>query len=137
MVTTTAPGATLPIPAQVSELTAEWFSQVLHTGVHSGTTGRARVRLGAPSEVPDKLFVKLQPFAPDQRELLRQVGLGGVEARVYAHIGADAATSTAAMGSKWQPIEIARAVMVRTTEAVDDLDAVGLLEERLSGGSDA
>jgi hypothetical protein len=53
---------------------------------------------------------------------------------VYSWI---AATSTAAMGSKWQPIEIARAAMVRTTEAVDDLDAVGLLEERLSGGSDA
>jgi hypothetical protein len=35
------------------------------------------------------------------------------------------------MGSKWQPIEIARPAMIRTTEAIDDLDAVGLLEERL------
>jgi hypothetical protein len=47
---------------------------------------------------------------------------------VYSWI---AATSTAAMGSKWQPIEIARPAMIRTTEAIDDLDAVGLLEERL------
>ena len=47
---------------------------------------------------------------------------------VYSWI---AATSTAAMGSKWQPIEIARPAMIRATEAVEDLDAVGLLEERL------
>ncbi len=95
--TTSAPGATLPIPAQVSELTAEWFSQVLETDVHgvevldahSGTTGRARVRLSGPSEVPDTLFVKLQPFAQDQRELLRQIGLGVAEARVYANVGAE------------------------------------------------
>jgi hypothetical protein len=39
--------------------------------------------------------------------------------------------ATAAMESKWQPIEIAKPAMVRTTEAIDDLDAVGLLEERL------
>jgi aminoglycoside phosphotransferase (APT) family kinase protein len=97
LVTTSAPGETLPIPAQVTELTAEWFSKVLQTDVdavdvveaHSGTTGRARVRLSAGSEVPDTLFVKLQPFDKDQRELLRQVGLGVAEARVYANIGGE------------------------------------------------
>jgi len=47
---------------------------------------------------------------------------------VYSWI---AATSTAAMGSKWQPIEIAKPAMVRATEAIDDLDAIGLLKERL------
>jgi len=47
---------------------------------------------------------------------------------VYSWI---AATSTAAMGSRWQPIEIALPAMLRATEAVDDLDAVGLLEEQL------
>jgi aminoglycoside phosphotransferase (APT) family kinase protein len=96
-VTTSAPGATVPIPAQVSELTAEWFSQVLHTDVeavevldaHSGTTGRARVRLTGPSEVPETLFVKMQPFTQDQRELLRQIGLGVAEARLYANIGGE------------------------------------------------
>jgi hypothetical protein len=96
-VTTSAPGETLPIPAQVSELTAEWFSEVLQTDVgavdvvdaHSGTTGRARVRLNAGGDVPDTLFVKLQPFDQDQRELLRQVGLGVAEARVYANVGGE------------------------------------------------
>jgi hypothetical protein len=44
---------------------------------------------------------------------------------IDAHSG-----TTAAMGSKWQPIEIARPAMIRATESVEDLDAVGLLEER-------
>jgi hypothetical protein len=47
---------------------------------------------------------------------------------VYSWI---AATSTAAIGSNWQPIEIARPAKVRATEAIDDLDAIGLHEERL------
>jgi Ecdysteroid kinase-like family len=84
----------LPIPAEVSELTAAWFSQVLNTDVevvdvidaHSGTTGRARVRLTGPAAIPDTLFVKLQPFTQDQRELIRQVGLGVAEARAYANL---------------------------------------------------
>ena len=48
---------------------------------------------------------------------------------VYSWI---AAASTAAMGSQWQPIEVSRAAMASTTEAIGDLDAVGLLEARLS-----
>jgi hypothetical protein len=47
---------------------------------------------------------------------------------VYSWI---AAASTAAMGSRWQPIDVSRAAMVSTTQAVEDLDAIGLLEERL------
>jgi hypothetical protein len=47
---------------------------------------------------------------------------------VYAWV---AATTTAAMGSRWQPFEIGYAAMRRTTEAIDDLDAVGLLRDRL------
>lgn len=87
----------LPIPAEVSELNAEWFSQILDTDVeavdvidaHSGTTGRALVRLAAGSAIPDTLFVKLQPFTQDQRELIRQVGLGVAEARVYANLDSE------------------------------------------------
>ncbi len=88
---------TLPIPAEVTELTAEWFSQILDTDVtavdvieaHTGTTGRALVRLTARGAVPDTLFVKLQPFSQDQRELIRQVGLGVAEARVYANFDSE------------------------------------------------
>ncbi len=79
----------------MADLTAEWFSQVLDTRVssvdvidaHSGTTGRAVVRLTGGSAIPDTLFVKLQPFVPEQRKLIRQVGLGVAEARLYTYLG--------------------------------------------------
>jgi aminoglycoside phosphotransferase (APT) family kinase protein len=48
---------------------------------------------------------------------------------VYSWI---AAASTAAMGSQWQPIDVCRAALISTTKAIEDLDAVGLLEERLA-----
>ena len=52
-------------PARVEDLTPEWFSEIPDSPVggveildaHSGTTGRARVRLTASSDVPDTLFV--------------------------------------------------------------------------------
>lgn len=47
---------------------------------------------------------------------------------VYAWI---AATTTAAMGSKWQPAEVGRRAMERTTQALIDLDVLGLLARRL------
>jgi hypothetical protein len=50
---------------------------------------------------------------------------------VYSWI---AVASTAAMGSQWQPIEVSLAAMISATEAIADLDAVGLLEERLAAG---
>jgi hypothetical protein len=83
------------IPARVEDLTPEWFSEVLDNSVrsvdildaHSGTTGRARVRITASSDLPDTLFVKLQPFVEEQRKFLRQIGLGVAEARFYASVG--------------------------------------------------
>jgi Ecdysteroid kinase-like family len=42
-----------------------------------------------------------------------------------------AATTTASMGSKWQPIEIGVLGMTRATEACADLDTVGALRKRL------
>ena len=50
---------------------------------------------------------------------------------VYSWI---AAASTAAMGSQWQPIDVSLAAMASTTQAIGDLDAVGLLEARLNAG---
>ena len=89
------------IPSSVDELTPDWFSAVLDAPVdavevldaHSGTTGRARVGLtvspSASSDVPDTVFVKLQPFAEEQRTFLRQIGLGVAEARLYAEVGGE------------------------------------------------
>src|SRR5213593_4514180 len=91
------------IPAEVDDLTADWFTTVLlprSPGVvvttaevvdaHSGTTGRARVRLEYAERepgLPDTLFVKLAPFHRRQREFIRHVGIGVSEARLYASLG--------------------------------------------------
>ena len=77
--TTNVSADSVPIPAQLSDLTAGWFSQVLGCQVsavevidaHSGTTGRARVRLSAGGGVPETLFVKLRLFA---KALSQEVG---------------------------------------------------------------
>jgi aminoglycoside phosphotransferase (APT) family kinase protein len=83
------------IPSTVDELTPAWFTEALGEPVadvevldaHSGTTGRARVGVSGASDLPDTLFVKLQPFAEEQRKFLRQIGLGIAEARLYAAVG--------------------------------------------------
>ena len=43
----------------------------------------------------------------------------------------NSATSTAAMGSRWQAIDVGRGGMARATAAVEDLESVALLEEML------
>jgi aminoglycoside phosphotransferase (APT) family kinase protein len=83
------------IPAAIDDLTPSWFAEILGEPVraieildaHSGTTGRARVGLTTASDLPDSVFVKLQPFEPEQRKFLRQIGLGVAEARLYAEVG--------------------------------------------------
>jgi Phosphotransferase enzyme family len=52
--------------------------------------------------------------------------------RLYAVYSWNSAVSTAAMGSRWQPEARAHAAMLRTTTAIEDLDSIGLLEEKLS-----
>ena len=87
----------MTIPAAVEDLEPRWFSEVLGLPVtavdvldaHSGTTGRARVGLSGSSELPVSVFVKLQPFSPEQRSFLRKVGLGIAEARLYDAVGDD------------------------------------------------
>ncbi len=63
-------------------------------------------------------------MALDERTALEQYRLFSL----YSWI---AAVSTAAVGSQWQPIEIARAAMILTTRAIEDLAVVELLEQRL------
>jgi hypothetical protein len=83
------------IPIDVADLTPEWFSTVLGTDVssatvvdsHSGTTGRAKVRLVSDGSVPDTLFCKLAPFDMKQRAFLQFTGIGVMEARFYESLG--------------------------------------------------
>jgi hypothetical protein len=35
------------------------------------------------------------------------------------------------MGSQWQPVEVTRPALISTTAAIEGLDVVGLLNERL------
>ena len=87
----------MTIPAELTDLTAAWFTEVLGQPVaevelldaHSGTTGRARVGLSGAPEVPASVFVKLQPFSPEQRTFLRKVGMGVAEAQLYESVGAE------------------------------------------------
>lgn len=87
----------MTLPEALEDLTAAWFSDALGspvTGVqvldaHSGTTGRARVALTGAADVPPSVFVKLQPFTPEQRKFLRRVGLGVAEAQLYDAVGGE------------------------------------------------
>ena len=85
------------IPVDVAELTPEWFTEVLGTDVrsvlivdqHSGTTGRAKVRLDSNGILPDTVFCKLAPFDVKQRAFLRFTGIGVMEARFYASLAGE------------------------------------------------
>ena len=82
------------IPSSPDELTAPWLSEALATEVssvevidaHTGTTGRAKIRVQG-DDLPETLFVKLQPFDEDQRALQAMIGLGTAEAKLYAAVG--------------------------------------------------
>ena len=58
---------------------------------HSGTTGRARLRLAYASgpRGPETLFVKLPPFQEAQRGLVAATDMGRREARFYAALAAE------------------------------------------------
>lgn len=54
---------------------------------HSGTTGRARLRVAwAASGAPEAVFAKLAPTDPIQREMVVATGMGRREARFYAEV---------------------------------------------------
>lgn len=88
------------IPQDLTGLTPDWLTAVfrLHAleaevesvevvDAHSGTTGRARLRLGYAGErghLPETVFCKLAPFDARQRRLLQHWGIGEMEARFYA-----------------------------------------------------
>ena len=92
--------AASPIPVEVDDLTPAWLSEVLGVPIataavvdrHSGTTGRVRLAVGYPDDVPGRprsLFVKLPPFDGRQRRFVDAVGLGTAEARFYRDLAAE------------------------------------------------
>jgi hypothetical protein len=93
------------LPIELENITPGWLAGVLShrfPGVrpsalevvdrHSGTTGRARLRVAYETDAgaPRALFAKLPPADPAQREMVRSVGMGRREASFYAGIADEA-----------------------------------------------
>jgi hypothetical protein len=102
------------IPLDVVDLTADWFAAVLDAPVraaevvdaHSGTTGRARVRLRYGDGRDDEtVFVKLAPFDERQRVFLRFTDIGRTEARFYASVGRDGTVPVRVPGARYSAYE--------------------------------
>ena len=82
-------------------------------------TPERRIRVAYGVAVVRTLDSEIEPaVARDQYRLFS----------VYSWISA---TTTYAMGSKWQPAEVGRIATERTTQALIDLDVLALLDERL------
>ena len=87
----------LSIPETPDAITAEWLSHVLDTQVDSvhvadqnaGTTGRAVIDISGDASLPPRLFVKLPPTDPMQREFVRSTGMGRDEARFYRELSGE------------------------------------------------
>jgi len=92
------------LPDRPEAVTPEWLSVALAASLpgvevsrvevvdrHSGTTGRARLRLEYGSGVrgPGTVFVKLPPFGEEQRRLVASTDMGRREARFYESVAAE------------------------------------------------
>ena len=89
------------LPERIEDITPTWLTQALESSFpdveiasltildrHSGTTGRARLGLeyASGSSGPATVFVKLPPFADEQRKLVAATDMGRREARFYASL---------------------------------------------------
>lgn len=95
---------TSSLPDRPEAITPEWLSAAMATSLpgvevarvevvdrHSGTTGRARLRLGyaSGSDGPETLFVKLPPFGDAQRQLVAVTDMGRREAHFYESLASE------------------------------------------------
>jgi thiamine kinase-like enzyme len=87
------------IPESAQAITTEWLSQVLGVSVksvrvaetHDGTTGRAVLELEyvEAGKMPHRLFVKLPPTDPMQRNFVQSSGMGRREVMFYQQLSAE------------------------------------------------
>ena len=92
------------IPERPEQIDPAWLSQAFQArqpgaratavdvvDAHSGTTGRARLRVKweDPTGLPSAVFAKLAPTDPIQREMVISTGMGKREARFYAVLAED------------------------------------------------
>lgn len=96
--------ASSAIPARPEDITPEWLGRALSAAggdprarsvevvdAHSGTTGRARLRVEweAPSVLPSAIFVKLRPSDPTSQAMVVETGMGRREATFYARLAGE------------------------------------------------
>ena len=99
-----ADAADRDIPERAEDITPELITEAFadrHPGAiahavdvidaHSGTTGRARLRISWHQDVgaPEAVFAKLAPTDPIQRQMVIFTGMGRREARFYAEAAQD------------------------------------------------
>lgn len=92
------------LPDRPEAITAAWLGEALADSLpgvevagvevvdrHSGTTGRARLRLdyASGSDGPQTLFVKLPPFGDAQRAMVAATDMGRREAHFYAALAGE------------------------------------------------
>jgi hypothetical protein len=114
------------IPLEVDQLTPAWFTEVLETDVravevvdaHSGTTGRAKVKVDSGGVLPDTLFCKLAPFDVKQRAFIDTTGIGVMEGRFYESLASEVPVR---LPRCWHAAVAGRAYVM----VLEDLDAAG------------
>jgi aminoglycoside phosphotransferase (APT) family kinase protein len=104
------------LPAAPEAITAAWLSETLGSanaraasveviGAHSGTTGRAMLRIAwsdAATDLPERVFVKLPPVDATQRSMVDSTDMGRREARFYAGLARELPVRVpAALWSGW------------------------------------
>ena len=108
----------------------EWLSSALQVQVtgfsvldaHAGTTGRALLALeyGVPTDMPERLFVKLPPGDQQQREFVTSSGMGRREALFYHSLASEL------------PVRVPRCYFATSDAAGDDY--IMLLENLVDSG---
>lgn len=93
----------MEIPDNPDAISADWLSAAVQrvapgasagsvevVDAHSGTTGRARLRVSwERGDLPPTVFAKLAPVDPLQRAMAVETGMGAREARFYRDLASD------------------------------------------------
>lgn len=135
----------MEIPESVEAVSAAWLSAALHdvapsaragsvevVDAHSGTTGRARLRVRwDQGDLPRAVFVKLPPVDPIQRAMAVETGMGAREARFYRELAREVPVRVPhPIGSWWT--EDRRAYLMLT----EDLESSGCEFPNFESGAD-
>ena len=123
------------IPATVDELTVDWLCEAMARAglpgraraievvdAHSGTTGRARLRVDwdESADLPTALFAKLRPTDPVSQAMVLETGMGRREATFYARLAREV------------PVRVPRPLLAEWSE--DGSSYLMLLEDLADSG---